>query len=260
MNRYLFSAVALIVAASLVSADEPDGRLFELRTAIATPGKLSALNARFKDHVVKLYEKHGATNLGYFVPADGRTEKVLYVLAYKDLEARNKSMDAFAADPAWKRVLAASEKDGTLVKDVASSLLIATDYSPVMAAKADTPNRVFELRTYTATKDKLPDLNDRFRDHTLKLFNKHGMTNVAYWNVADLPQPTTNPYSRKDTLVYLLAHKSEAAAAKSFNTFRADPVWVKAKAESEKKAGGSLTLPDGVKSEFYKPTDYSPTK
>ena len=260
MNRLAVTILAISITTAAGAAAEPDGRLFELRTAVAAPGKFSALNARFKDHVVQLYAKHGATNLGYFVPADGKTEKVLYVLAFKDLEARNKSMDAFAADPAWKKVAAESERNGSLVKDITSSLLIAADYSPVMASKVETPNRVFELRTYTATRDKLPDLNDRFRNHTLKLFAKHGMTNVAYWNVANLPQPTTNPYPKADTLVYLLAHKSQDAAAKSFATFRADPVWVKAKADSEKKAGGSLTVPDGVKSEFYKPTDYSPTK
>ena len=253
---FILSCIAAMTSASF--AAEPDDRVFELRTAIPNSGKFAALNTRFKDHVVKLYAKHGATNLGYFVPADGKSEKILYILAFKDLEARNKSMDSFAADPEWKRVAAESEKKGELVKDVSSTLLVATGYSPIMKPMVVTPSRVFELRTYTATLGKLDNLNDRFKDHTLKLFEKHGMTNVAYWNVAGLPQSPTNKLKKEDTLVYLLAHKSSDTMNRSFGAFRSDPVWIKAKGESEKK--GSLTVPDGVKSELFKPTDYSPTK
>jgi hypothetical protein len=63
-----------------------------------------------------------------------------------------------------------------------------------------------------------------------------------------------------NTLIYLLSHKSEAAAKASFDGFRADPAWSAAKEASEKKAGGSLTIKDGVKSEFLVPMDYSPVK
>ena len=113
--------------------------------------------------------------------------------------------------------------------------------------------RVFELRTYTTPSEgKLDDLQTRFRDHTVELFKKHGMENVAYW------RPTPDQKDAKNTLVYLLAHKSVEAAKKSFDAFRQDPNWVKAKTESEKN--GSLTVPDGVKSEFLVPTDYSPMK
>jgi hypothetical protein len=63
-----------------------------------------------------------------------------------------------------------------------------------------------------------------------------------------------------NTLIYLLTHKSADAAKASFDAFRADPAWVAAKEASEQKAGGSLTIKDGVKSEFLVPTDYSPVK
>ena len=79
------------------------------------------------------------------------------------------------------------------------------------------------------------------------------MTNLFYWKL--LPdQPAA-----ENTLVYMLAHKSEAAAKASFDAFRADPEWITAKKASEDKGGGSLTVPDGVKSVFLKATDYSPT-
>jgi hypothetical protein len=137
---------------------------------------------------------------------------------------------------------------------IGSTLLTATDYSPEI--KSTMPGgRVFELRTYTATPGKLDNLNARFREHTLKLFEKHGMTNVAYWTPIKGQRNT-----KDDTLIYLLAHKSDDAAKASWAAFRADPVWVAARRGSEEKAGGSLTVADGVKSEFLKPTDYSPMK
>ena len=119
----------------------------------------------------------------------------------------------------------------------------------VTPSKAD-PARVFELRTYKAASGKLNNLLARFRDHTLALFTKHGMTNFGYWTPADPKQ------GADDTLVYLLAHKSKEAAAASFAAFRADPAWTKAKAESEKD--GALTTK--VESVFLQPTDYSPAR
>ena len=88
----------------------------------------------------------------------------------------------------------------------------------------------------------------------MKLFAKHGMTNLAYWAL-DADQPAAS-----DTLVYLLAHKTKTARDASFDAFRQDPAWVAAKAASEKAGGGSLTTPDGVQSVMLKATDYSPLK
>jgi len=104
---------------------------------------------------------------------------------------------------------------------------------------------------------RLGDLNARFRDHTLRLFEKHGMTNVCYWNLAADQKGAKSRLVADNTLIYLLTHKSEEAAKASFDAFRADPAWTAAKAASEQKAGGSLTVPEGVKSEFLRPTDYS---
>jgi len=116
-------------------------------------------------------------------------------------------------------------------------------------AEAQTANRVFELRTYTAAPGKLDALNKRFRDHTLRLFTKHGMTHVGYWTPADAPLS-------ENTLIYIIAHKSREDAKKSFDAFRKDPDWIKARDESQKD--GSLTTK--VESVFLNPTDYSPLK
>ena len=120
-------------------------------------------------------------------------------------------------------------------------------FSPVAVQAAG--NRVFEIRTYTTPPGKLDALNARFRDHTIARFNQHGMTSIGYWVPQDAP-------ARDNTLIYILAHESREAAAKSWAAFRADPLWVKAKAESEKD--GPLTTK--VTSVFADSTDYSPMK
>jgi hypothetical protein len=83
------------------------------------------------------------------------------------------------------------------------------------------------------------------------------MTNVTYWNLAADQKGAKSKLVQDNTLIYLLTHKSEEAAKASFGAFRADPAWLAARKASEEKAGGSLTIKDGVKSEFLKPTDYS---
>jgi hypothetical protein len=138
-----------------------------------------------------------------------------------------------------------------LVKRLESRFLKATDYSPEI--KSDTQgNRTFELRTYTASPGNLQYLHSRFRDHTCKLFQKHGMTNVAYW------APVEGQKGADNTLIYILSHTSIDAAKASFDAFRQDSDWIAARKASEEKAGGSLTVENGVVSEFLKATDYSP--
>ena len=111
-------------------------------------------------------------------------------------------------------------------------------------------DRVFEMRTYHAAPGKMAALHARFRDHTNKLFVKHGMTLVGFWVPTDADKGSGN------TLVYLVAHKSREAATASWAAFRADPEWVRVKAESEKDG----VLAEKVESVFMSPTDYSAMK
>lgn len=130
----------------------------------------------------------------------------------------------------------------------AAAFLVSQVARPLQP-KPESKPRVFEIRTYTCEKDKLPDLLARFRDHTTKLFEKHGMTNIGYWVPADGERS-------KDTLIYVLAHESRAAADKSWKDFRADADWVKARTESE--AAGKIVTK--VESVFMNPTDFSALK
>jgi hypothetical protein len=111
-----------------------DARLYEMRTYYAAPGKLEALHARFRDHTNRLFQKHGMTLVGYWVPADkekGSDNTLVYILAFPSREARQKAFQAFGADPEWTRARAASEVNGRLVEKVESVLLNPTDYSPI---------------------------------------------------------------------------------------------------------------------------------
>ncbi|MBC7365394.1 MAG: NIPSNAP family protein [Undibacterium sp.] len=245
--------LALLVAAPLRAA-ESVAHVYELRTYTAQPGKLPNVLARFRDHTTKLFEKHGMVNLGYFTPldaADAAGEKLVYVLEHASREAARASWKAFSADPDWRAVAKASEADGKIVAKVESIFLEATDFSRAAFKPAGTA-RVFELRTYTTPDGKVANIDARFRDHTTTLFEKHGIVNIAYWHPVDASQGAGR------TLTYIIAHPSREAATANWAAFRADPVWVAAKAASEKAAGGSLTT--AVKSVFLAPTDFSMLK
>jgi uncharacterized protein (DUF1330 family) len=252
-TRAVLVALAVLFGAVGSEAQEKDKRVYELRTYYSPPGKLDNLNARFRDHTVKLFEKHGMTNVGYWTPIDNKQNELIYVLSFPSVEAQKKAWKDFGADPEWKKVKAETEAQGKIVDKVDSITMAATDYSPV-PSPSSSGDRVFELRTYTTTPGKLDNLNARFRDHTVKLFEKHGMTNVAYWT------PLPGQKGADNTLIYILAHKSVDAAKSSFDAFRNDPAWTAARKASEEKAGGSLTVKDGVKSLFMRATDYSPIK
>lgn len=252
-----FTAFALIAAAAasltMFAADSNGGKdLYEMRVYYAAEGKLDDLHARFRDHTMRLFEKHGMKNHWYFVPEGENPErKLVYFISHKDRDSRNQSFKAFGADPEWQKVARESEKNGRLVTKIEETFLTTTDYSP-MPTNENNGKQIFELRTYTTPEGKLDDLHARFRDHTMKLFAKHGMENVIYWS------KTPDQKSAETTLIYLLAHETKEAGRRSFEAFRKDPVWIKAKTESEKD--GSLTVPNGVKSEYLVTTDYSPLR
>ena len=116
-------------------------------------------------------------------------------------------------------------------------------------AQAQAGKHVYEVRTYTTMDGKLGDLNARFRNHTMRIFNKHGMKSVIYMTPQDAPLS-------QNTLIYVLEHPSREAAKKAWDAFRTDDEWKKVAAESE--ANGKIV--SKVESVFADPTDYSPIK
>lgn len=143
------------------------------------------------------------------------------------------------------RALLAAYSIGLLTAGFAAG----TSFPQNAVAHAQTANRVFEIRTYTAPDGKLDALHTRFRDHTMRIFEKHGMTNIIYLKPLDAPQS-------QNTLTYILAHSSREAAKKNWAAFAGDPEWKKVSAESQ--VDGRIV--EKVNSVFAEPADYSPIK
>jgi NIPSNAP len=140
-------------------------------------------------------------------------------------------------------------KRRTLLKTLpAASLLPATAWTAPHSKGLPDPmtETVFELRVYHCYEGKLPDLLKRFREHTTKLFEKHGLKNVAYWTPMDDP-------AKSNTLIYVLAHPSREAAAANWKAFGADPEWVSVRDKSE--ANGKIV--EKVDSTYMTKTDFS---
>ena len=141
-------------------------------------------------------------------------------------------------------------KRRTVLKSIsAAALLPATNLfaaAKESLAGADA-KLVYELRVYHCFEGKLPDLHRRFREHTMKIFEKHGMKNIAYWTPMDEPQ-------KANTLIYIIAHASREAAAENWKSFSADPEWQEVQKASE--ANGKIV--EKVESTFMTLTDFSP--
>jgi uncharacterized protein YbaA (DUF1428 family) len=231
---------------------------YELRIYTANPGKLEALNARFRDHTTALFERHGMTNVGYWTPIESDNDRLIYLLRYPDRETRDASWKAFMADPDWQAAYKASTAEGKLVASVESIFLGTTDWSPELDLEAEAKlngERLFEMRDYTTVKGKLPELHRRFQKHTIDLFEKHGIRNLPYF--AQLGKTEEDPID-EDTLLYFVVHEDEASRAAGFKAFGADPEWQAARDASE--ANGKLLVEKGVKSTLLRATDYSPLR
>jgi hypothetical protein len=111
-----------------------NSRCFEIRTYTAAPGKLEELHARFRNHTMKLFKKHGMEVVGFWGPTDkekGSENTLVYVMAFPSREARDKAWKEFQADLEWQKAREESEKNGKLTDKVESVILMATDYSPI---------------------------------------------------------------------------------------------------------------------------------
>lgn len=253
----LFMLMMLISPAFAQTTDltKPSSRLYEIRIYHPTPGKYAQIVDRFRQYTTKIFATHGMENIGYWTPTDTADHRLIYILAYPNMEARNADWKAFGADPAWKAVVAKTEANGKIVDHVDQIFMTESDISPILKAGNYSPNGTFELRTYTAAPGKLPNLVARFRDHTKALFSKHGMTHIGYWITTETDAKGQSS-GQQPKLIYILAHPSEAEGKQHFKEFGADPDWVSARNASE--ANGKIT--EKVESVYLKATDYSTIK
>ena len=118
---------------SVHAADAPKARVFEMRTYHTLPGRLEALQQRFRNHTLKIFEKHGMTNVGYWVPQDSpaRENTLIYIISHASREQAKANWAAFLADPEWKKVAEDSQKDGKIIDRIESVFMDATDYSQI---------------------------------------------------------------------------------------------------------------------------------
>jgi hypothetical protein len=138
-------------------------------------------------------------------------------------------------------------KRRTLLQSIPALALLGKAAYPQQAGSGQKSTSVYELRVYHTYEGKLDDLLTRFREHTMGLFEKHGMKNIAYWT------PTDDPLKGK-TLFYVIAHSSREAAAANWKAFGDDPEWQSVRDKSE--INGKLV--EKVDSTFLVLTDFSP--
>ena len=105
--------------------------IYEYRDYRAEPGRLADVEARFRNHTIGLFEKHGFNNVGYWKPSTDPNDRLVYIVSFNSLEHREKAWSDFRADPEWKKVVTDSETNGPIVAEVISTILNPTDYSPL---------------------------------------------------------------------------------------------------------------------------------
>jgi hypothetical protein len=142
-------------------------------------------------------------------------------------------------------------KRRTLLKTLPAAALLApslwTEARDAASQQAQDSSGVYELRIYHTAPGKLPDLLTRFREHTIKIFDQHGMKSIAYWVPIDEPE-------KSNTLIYILYHPSREAAAANWKSLQDDPNWKSVKEKSE--ANGKIV--EKVDSTFMSLANFSP--
>ncbi len=215
--------------------------LYESRYYHAVPGKLPALNDRFANITMDYFTQYEIGMMGFWTDEIGTSNLLTYILTFDNLGDRETKWTAFGADKARLAAFAETEVDGPLVAQVQNTFMQATPYSP----EPQLSSNVQELRLYDAMPGKLPALHDRFSNHTMRLFERHGIENIAYW---------TETVGTSNRLVYMLGYPSLGDRENSWRAFQADPEWQEARAESEKD--GPLVRVSSHS--IMRPTAYSP--
>jgi len=135
MLKKIMAAAVLVLSGYAVgrASQTAPSHVYEMRTYTATEGKLDAVNARFRDHTRRIFERHNMKSVGYWTPLEGPTAgtTLVYILEHPSREEARKNGAAFSADPEWQKAKAESEKDGRIVAKAESVFLVPTDYSAI---------------------------------------------------------------------------------------------------------------------------------
>ncbi len=214
--------------------------LYELRIYDAVAGRLPDISGRFANHTCALFRKHGVKYLGFWTDEIGRSNRLTYINVFDSMADRESRWAKFGGDPDWLEVRKQTEANGPLVDAVTNRFLRLTPYSP----QPKVSTAVQELRIYEAVPGRLPDVHNRFANHTIGLFEKHGIENIGYWS---------EDVGVNNVLVYMLGYPSLGDREKSWRSFQADPEWNKARAASE--VDGPIVRVS--RHSIMRPTDYA---
>ena len=215
--------------------------LFENRVYTTVPGKLPALNDRFANHTIGFFRQYGVGMMGFWTDEIGVSNQLTYITTFDSMADRETKWAEFGSDTKRQQIFAETEVNGPLVALVENTFMRLTPYSP----SPQLSSKVQELRVYDTLPGRLPALHDRFANHTMALFERHGIQNVAYW---------TEDVGTNNRLVYMLGYESLGDREKSWASFGADPDWKKAREASE--ADGSIVRRS--RHRIMRLTDYSP--
>ena len=276
-RRILFALLALLPAAPGAASGQgapaaTPAKVYELRVYTAVEGKMPALMSRFRDHTLRIFEKHGMENVAYWttteapqgIPAENT---LVYILAHRDREAARRSWAAFGADPEWREVAARSEANGPLLAGrPASMFMSSTDFDPALLSRGDrrAVAPLYELRLYRGGTALQPTVQ-RFRDWERDVFARNGLQTLDFWTAND-----------SSAFVYVLAHRDRETAranwARFTPDFRAEMAKRRPAAPAAAPAAGQAAasppappappVPGAVRlgTYFLVPADFSPLK
>ncbi len=253
IHTFAVGLIALAFGAGYAARETPvsaqgQNRILEIRY-YTVPDK-TGLDNLVKRMVgtAKIFDRIGMKGVFYGVAAEPPLSEntYIYILSHENREKAKENWSRFSADPEWKTLSSTAASPGKL--DIKTVFVNPTDFSPAPVAAAQGPNRIFELRTYTAPdKTGLDNLVTRMRTGEAQVFNRVGMKGV-FFSVAAEPPLSENTY------VYMLAHENREKAKESWSKFSADEGW---------KTLRSTAAPTGqikVESTFLNPTDFSPIR
>jgi len=226
-------------------------RYAELRIYHALPGKADAILERFREPMTALKKRHGLNPLACWVSQDRKGTNVVVVelLAPPGEAAASSGWKAFAADPEFAPAYAASEaKHGKTYSRIEILKLVTPAIAWKLANNAKRPARVFDLRLYARTPSREAAFRDRWRDHAIRIYERHGMDNLGWWEATDT--------EHAGVMATLFAHESLDAINATIGAFHRDEEWIRIEKETE--ANGKLRT--GATAYKLVPADFSPLK
>ena len=254
MNQILrfWVTLASALAPLLVrSAEAAAPSFYELRMYAVSSNKMDAVQARFRDIVEPVRQKHGIRTLAYWSgPGPNRGGTFAYLLAAPSAEALREQELQFGADPEFQAGYAASKKKHGETVERIVSLPLTVDPTARIELSPSAKPRAFELRIYSISPGKLAAFRNRWRDHSIPIYRRHHLDCLGWWVAAT---PDSNG---QDRFVCLMAGESVASIQASITAFHQDPEWIGIEKETE--AQGPLR--SDLTIHRWTPTSFSPLR